>query len=220
MTSRSGEELVRNSERRVCHSVNISVFLMARLSLVSYREMFVLGSFNRRPAVVDLSKKKENNMKKLLAASALLASSASFAVAPGGPNCGWGNMLFAGQSGLPSHLIASITNGTTGNNTFGMTLGTNGCSTGGALTYGGKSMINLGAIMDEFSEDVARGDGEALTAVAVSMGIQSEDRAVFKSVMQDNFDTLFPSAEVSAEDVFASMLTVMREDARLAKYVA
>ena len=109
-------------------------------------------------------------MKKLFIASAVLAcSSASFAVAPGGPNCGWGNMLFAGQSGLPSHLVASITNGTSGNNTFGMTSGTNGCSADGTLTYGGKKMVNVGAIMDEFSEDVARGDGEALTAVAVSL---------------------------------------------------
>ncbi len=160
-------------------------------------------------------------MKKLLLASVLVSASASsFAVAPGGPGCGWGNMLFAGQSGLPSHIVASITNGTSGNNTFGMTTGTNGCSADGTLTYGGKSMINLGAVMDEFSEDVARGDGEALTAVAVSMGIEAADRAAFKAAMHDNFDKLFPSAEVTTEDVVASMFDVMRADQRLSKYVS
>jgi len=158
-------------------------------------------------------------MKKLLLASAVMAfSSASFAVAPGGPNCGWGNMLFAGQSGLPSHLVASSTNGTSGNNTFGMTLGTNGCSADGTLTYGGKKMINVGAIMDEFSEDVARGDGEALSAVAVSLGISAEDRPVFKAAMHQHFDSLFPQSDVSADAVVASMFEIMKNDQRLAKY--
>ena len=160
-------------------------------------------------------------MKKILMASVLAtASASSFAVVPGGDSCGWGNMLFEGQSGLPIHIVASTTNGTSGNNTFGMTSGTNGCSANGALTYGGKSMINLGAIMDEFSEDVARGDGEALTAVAVSMGIEDSDRAHFKAVLHDNFNTLFPSDSVTAESVTASMMELLRADAQLAKYAA
>ena len=160
-------------------------------------------------------------MKKVLIASAFLAaSSASFAVAPGGPNCGWGNMLFSGQSGLPAHLVASITNGTSGNASFGMTSGTNGCSANGTLTYGGKSMVNLGQIMDEFSEDVAMGDGEALTAVAVSMGIAEEDRALFKQTLHSNFDSLFPAANVDAEAVMGSIVGLMKQDATLSKYVS
>lgn len=160
-------------------------------------------------------------MKKLLLASVLAgASTASFAVSPGGPDCGWGNMLFAGQSGLPSHIVASITNGTSGNNTFGMTTGTNGCSADGTLTYGGKSLINVGAVMDEFSEDVARGDGEALTAVAVSLGVETQDREAFKALMHENFDALFPRADVTAEEVVAAMFEVLRADKRLSKYVA
>ena len=111
-------------------------------------------------------------MKKLLVASTLLISSSALADAPGSQTCGWGNMLFAGQSGTPSHVLAATTNASTGNNTIGMTFGTNGCSTKGTLTYGGKEMIDVSMIMDEFSEDVARGDGEALTAVAVSLGVE------------------------------------------------
>jgi hypothetical protein len=162
-----------------------------------------------------------NPMKKVMMATAFLAaSSASFAVAPGGPNCGWGNMLFSGQSGLASHFLASWTNGTSGNATFGMTSGTNGCSADGTLTYGGKSMVNVGQIMDEFSEDVARGEGEALTAVAVSFGIAEEDRAVFKTTLHNNFDSLFPSADVNAESVMNSIVELMKQDKQLAKYVS
>lgn len=160
-------------------------------------------------------------MKKILMASVMAAAStSSFAVTPGGDSCGWGNMLFEGQSGLPIHVVASITNGTSGNNTFGMTSGTNGCSADGTLTYGGKALINLSAIMDEFSEDVARGDGEALTAMAVSLGVKDTDRAYFKSVMHSNFNALFPSDSVTAEHVMTTMLELMRADGELAKYVA
>ena len=160
-------------------------------------------------------------MKKTLITAGLLAFSASsFAVSPGGPNCGWGNMLLEGQSGLPMHFLATTTNGTSGNKTFGMTTGTNGCNTNGSLTYGGAGMVDLSAIMDEFSNDVARGHGDALTTIAVSFNISAEDRMHFSSVMQQNFNTIFPSAEVTAEDVMASVLDVMKSDSKLALYIS
>ena len=95
-------------------------------------------------------------MKKLLLGTLLVAiSSTALAEAPGGPSCGWGNMLFKGQRGMASHFVASTTNGTSGNATFGMTSGTNGCSTNGTLTYGGKPMLVGSNMMDELSEDMA-----------------------------------------------------------------
>ena len=157
-------------------------------------------------------------MKKTIISIALLSlSSTAMAEAPGGPGCGWGNMLFEGQSG-PVQFLATTTNGTSGNKTFGMTSGTNGCSMNDTLTYGGKSL--LGSIMGEFSEDVARGEGEALNAVAVMYGVEQQDRASFATAMHSNFQTLFPSENVTAEEVMASMNEIMKADAQLAKYVA
>ncbi|MFC2973764.1 DUF3015 domain-containing protein [Azotobacter bryophylli] len=158
-------------------------------------------------------------MKRILLGSLLAATALNaFAEAPGGPGCGWGNMLFKGQRGLPSHLVASTTNGTSGNATFGMTSGTNGCSTKGALSYNGKPMIVLGSIMDELSEDMAKGEGEALTTYAVVLGVQPEDRAHFAAVTHQHFSEIFRSADVTAEDVHAATLAVLKNDARLAKY--
>ena len=143
-------------------------------------------------------------MKRVLIVTALLgASTAAMAEAPGGPSCGWGNMLMDGQPGLVAHIVASLTNG---------------CSSNGTLTYGGKSL--MGAVMDEFGEDVARGDGEALTAVAVSMGIEEADRPLFKQVMHENFATLFPSQDVTAEQVSDRVVELMRANDQLAKYVS
>jgi ascorbate-specific PTS system EIIC-type component UlaA len=147
----------------------------------------------------------------------LVASSAAFAEAPGGPNCGWGNMLFKGQSGMAAHFLASTTNGTSGNATFGMTSGTNGCSVNGTLTYGGKAMVN--AMLDEFTTDVAVGHGDALTAVAVAYGVEQQDRAAFAQLAHQNFAVLFPSEAVTADEVVARLETLMQADERLSKYV-
>lgn len=158
-------------------------------------------------------------MKKWIAGMALMGAFANAqAVAPGGPNCGWGNMLFSGQSGIVPHFLALTTNGTSGNATFGMTSGTNGCSTSGTLTYGGKEMIN--AMLGEFGEDVARGQGDALTAISVALGIAPEDRAHFAALTHDNFEALFPHADVTADEVIAALTQLMQADTTLAKYAA
>lgn len=126
-------------------------------------------------------------------------------------------MLFQGQSGMVPHFLAITTNGSSGNATFGMTSGTNGCSTSGALTYGGKAMVN--AMLDELTADVAVGEGEALTAVAVAYGVAKEDRAAFASLANRNFEVLFPSENVTADEVIASLESLMKADAGLSKYV-
>jgi len=164
----------------------------------------------------EMEKFQIRKMAGVIALAAL--PSLAFAEAPGGPDCGWGNMLFKGESGLGSHMIASTTNGTSGNATFGMTSGTNGCSANGTLTYGGTSL--LAQVMDEFSEDVAQGQGDALDAIALTLGIDVEDRARFARLTHNNFSTLFPNENVTAEEVMASIHQLMRNDAQLSKYAA
>lgn len=159
-------------------------------------------------------------MKKILLATALLgASFSAHAVAPGGPGCGWGNLIFEGKSGLPVHFLATTVNGTSGNATFGMTSGTNGCDTSGSLTYSGESLLAMNGVLEEVAQDMAVGDGEALTALSVSMGIQTEDRAHFNALMHDNFASIFPSQDVSAGQVMENITAVMQQDPALAKYV-
>ncbi|TNF39088.1 MAG: DUF3015 domain-containing protein [Gammaproteobacteria bacterium] len=156
-------------------------------------------------------------MKKILGCAVLMAASSSaFAVAPGGDGCGWGQLLFDGQSGPAPHVLAVTTNGTSGNNTFGMTTGTNGCDTSGKLNYGGKSLF--ASLMNEFSEDVAAGNGEAMTAVAVMMGVEPQDRQTFAEVTHQNFKVIFPSENTTADEAMNSLNEVMKSDARLAKY--
>ena len=71
-------------------------------------------------------------MKKLLAI-AVLSTSASVAIADQDIGCGLGTMVFAGQSGPIFKVLGATTNGTFGNQTFGITTGTQGCQTNGAI---------------------------------------------------------------------------------------
>lgn len=86
-----------------------------------------------------------------------LGSMTAHADAAGGNGCGWGNMVFEGQRGLFPHLLATTTNGTSGNATFGMTSGTNGCNTNARLGYGGRSIFAMNGMLDNIAEDMAKG---------------------------------------------------------------
>lgn len=156
-------------------------------------------------------------MKKIITCAVLLtASTGAFAEAPGSAGCGWGQLLFDGQSGTAPHVLAVTTNGTSGNNTFGMTTGTNGCNTSGKLSYGGKSLF--ASVMNEFSEDAAAGNGEALNAVAVMLGVEPQDRKTFAEVTHQNFKVIFPSENTTADEAMNSLNEVIKADTRLAKY--
>ena len=73
--------------------------------------------------------------------------------------------------------------------------------------------------MNEFSEDVARGEGDALSTVAVLYGVEPIDRDTFAQVMHENFAVIFPSEDVTAEEMIASIEEVMKTDPVLSKYI-
>ncbi len=75
-------------------------------------------------------------------------------------------------------------------------------------------------MLDQFSADVAVGQGNALTAVAVAYGVAKEDHAAFAELAHANFSTLFPSESVTSDQVTESLETLMKSDAQLAKYVS
>lgn len=157
-------------------------------------------------------------MRQLLIGSLIMGASTLTMADNSGPGCGWGSMLFEGSSGTPSHVVAATTNGTSGNNTFGMTSGTNGCDTSKTLDYKGTSAVVFHN-MDRLSNDIAKGEGEILDTVASVMGIDSVDVPTFKRVLHENFDAIYPNSEVTSDQVMEAMISVMEKDESLAKYI-
>lgn len=157
-------------------------------------------------------------MRQLLVGS-LIVGMSTFALADDtGPGCGWGSMLFQGSTGAPSHVVAATTNSSSGNSTFGMTSGTNGCDTSRTINYTGSSSV-VSHNMDRLSNDIAKGDGEILDTVAAVMGIDSADVPTFKRVMHENFSTIYPNSDVTSNQVLDAMITAMKKDQSLAKYI-
>ena len=56
--------------------------------------------------------------------------------------------------------------------------------------------------------------------MAVAFGIEADDRATFARVAHDNFEVIFPSADVTADHVIASLESLIKADPQLAKYAA
>ncbi|WP_068829153.1 DUF3015 domain-containing protein [Pseudomonas sp. BMS12] len=156
--------------------------------------------------------------KGLLFGVLSMASAGVFAEAAGGNGCGWGNMVFDGQRGFVPHFLATTTNGTSGNATFGMTSGTNGCDTSVKLGYGGRSIFAMNGMLDNIAEDMAQGQGEALDAYATLLGIEQQDRQHFAQVTHEHFGEIFASETATGEQVLAATLEVMSRDGRLARY--
>ena len=156
-------------------------------------------------------------MKKVLLGAVLVASPMLAMAHPAG--CGLGTaVIFKSPGSWVEHVLAATTNGTSGNQTFGMTSGTLGCeAAGGPLA----SRVNgfLDSNLDQLAMDSANGEGESLSALAELIGIQEEDKALFNASVKAHFDELFVSADATSGDVYDSLVDIMSHDVRLAKYL-
>ena len=142
-------------------------------------------------------------MKKLITLSAVAMFSVP-ALVQANPGCGFGSQLFEGQEGVVPHVLAATTNGTSGNQTFGMTSGTLGCDTSTPVVAAALFLDNN---MDEIAENMAVGEGEALTTLAKLLKVESVEE--FNALTQANFDKIFTEDTVTAEQVIANINAVI-----------
>mgnify|MGYP001824203065 CR=1 FL=1 len=157
-------------------------------------------------------------MKKITLAITLLVSPMASMAAETGPGCGWGSMLMDGKSGVGPNVLAATTNGTFGNQTFGLTSGTAGCDASQTVHRAAADFLDDN--MEKVARDMSTGQGESLGTLANLMGVQEQDKDRFFSVTHDNFSTIFSSDSVSSVDVMASLQEVMMQDATLSQYVS
>lgn len=157
-------------------------------------------------------------MKKLLA-TAVLAGFPLVSMADNNVGCGLGTQIWEGQSGLLPKILAATTNGTFGNQTFGITSGTLGCSSDGVVTASYRASAFAAANIDQLSVDMAVGQGETLDALATIYGIEGSDRVVFFDMAKANYGSIFADTTTEAGQVIASVESLMKADAQLASYL-
>ena len=160
-------------------------------------------------------------MKKIIFTALLgMMYVGSASAAPNNVGCGWGSMIFDGKSGMANEVLAATTNGTLGNQTFGITSGTAGCAKDGVVQKNAAADAFMGANIEKVARDMSVGQGEALATLADTLGIKSEDKAHFYAVTKTHFDVIFPSENVTSQEVLSSLQQVMAADSKLAQYTA
>ncbi|NNN62458.1 DUF3015 domain-containing protein [Vibrio sp. A11] len=142
-------------------------------------------------------------MKKLFAVAALVALPFSNAVmADSDIGCGVGTMIFDGKEGKVFKVLGATTNGTSGNQTFGITFGTLGCDGTGTINSAQKLALFIDGNLDNLARDIARGEGETLATLSEVWGIQASDKAAFNQLAKENFANVFQSENVTSQEVF------------------
>lgn len=159
-------------------------------------------------------------IKKGIFVAAIFAMGSTSAMADNVGNCGWGSKLFDGQSGLAPQVLAVTTNGTFGNQTFGITSGTSGCTQDGTVSSSWETAMFIDGNKKALARDTAAGQGETLDALAGLIGVNDRDQEAFNRAIQENFARVFPDSNVTAAEIQASLREVLAADARLSGYAA
>jgi hypothetical protein len=152
-------------------------------------------------------------MKKVLAvACAVLAMAPAVVFAKGGNHpmagCGLGYVLFGNEKNESiMQILAATTNGTSGNQTFGMTSGTSGCTADGAVKFVKEAEVFAEVNLDTLRREMSVGDGEFVRTFASLIGSKDVDSTL--GMFKANYETLFPSASTSSGEFMAALSGVL-----------
>ena len=163
-------------------------------------------------------------MRKIatLAAGAMLFASVAFAGSQNDAGCGVGSLIFKNND-MGAQILAATTNGTFGNQTFGITTGTLGCTASGNLSQSTradveraqKNFVNVN--YRNLSRDMAQGQGEYLTSLAALLGCSPDATASFGKMTQKNYSQLFPGKTAEPNKVLGALKLDVKKDAALSR---
>ncbi len=139
----------------------------------------------------------------------VVAASVCFAANQKNMGCGLGTMIMKGNDGLVFQVLGVTTNGTCGNQTFGITSGTLECEKPAKFASIERINTYVSDNMDNLANDIAKGNGEYLNTLAVLMEVPEGTRTDFYSKLQNNFTRIYTSSEVTGNDVVRNIQSVM-----------
>ncbi len=153
-------------------------------------------------------------MKKLVAVGvAALTMAPSLVLAKGNhpmAGCGLGYVLLSNkENSKVMQVLGGTTNGTFGNQTFGISSGTSGCTEDGAVKIVKAAEVYAEVNLDSLRREMAAGDGEYVRTFASLLGANDSNVSTLVKVFHDNYASLFPTASTSTSDMLASMETVL-----------
>lgn len=121
--------------------------------------------------------------------------------------CGLGSMIIKDQSTSVLQALAATTNGTSGNQTFGITSGTSNCNKPSDFVSNDKLNKFVEENMDELALDISAGKGETLSTVAKLMNVENNE--AFSAKLQSNFTNIYSNENVTSAAVIDSIAKYM-----------
>lgn len=150
--------------------------------------------------------KKGLNMKKILVslAAVLALGTSAYAGVNSQTGCGLGAMIIKDDSSAILLALQATTNGTSANQTFGITSGTLGCKRA-KLVMNERAEDFVASNMDTLAKEIAIGHGESLDTLAELLNV--EDKATFSASLQANYNKIYTSQKVKMADVLDHIST-------------
>ncbi len=161
---------------------------------------------------------KEIMMKKRISLFAILALGVTIFVQTslsaknyGMAGCGLGSIVIGSKPGIVQ-IFAATTNGTSGNQTFGITSGTSNCTADGIVLKEKEQEIFVHLNFESLEKEMAVGSGEKLSAFANLLGC-SKNLKEFSAFAKSKFEVLATDENRTSPTLFLSSLkTEMAKD--------
>jgi len=145
-------------------------------------------------------------MKKILVsiAAVVALSSAVMAGVNSQTGCGLGSMIIKDDSTAVLLALQATTNGTSGNQTFGITSGTLGCKKT-QFVMNERAEEFVASNMDQLAKEIAQGHGESVDTLAELLEVS--DKASFSASLQANYNSIYTSKNAKMADVLDNIST-------------
>jgi len=166
-------------------------------------------------------------MKKVImlgAVGVFLAVQSGFALAAGnpdtGPGCGLGKLAWQNyphQKLIGIQTMEATTNGLMGNQTFGITSGTSGCTNDGKFWAEHKVNAFAALNFENLAQDMAQGHGEHIASLATLMGIPADQQPAFFAMTQEKYASLVTAGETSPVAMVKALNEAVATNPMLAK---
>lgn len=117
-----------------------------------------------------------------------------------GPGCGLGKLAWQNyphQKVIGIQTMEATTNGIMGNQTFGITSGTSGCTNDGKFWAEHKVNAFAALNFENLAQDMAQGHGEHIASLATLMGIPADQQPAFFAMTQEKYASLVTAGETS-----------------------
>ena len=164
-------------------------------------------------------------MKKVLAMSLAIATATPavmFGAARGSSGnhtmagCGLGYVLFAHEDNSKiKQILGATTNGTSGNQTFGITSGTSGCTEDGAVKFVKEAEVYAEVNLDSLRREMAAGQGEFVNSFASLLGATDKTRPELVKFVQSEYSALFPKADTPSAELLETLQSKLSQHPEL-----